>query len=99
MLGIVEVEFSAEVIEWREPAPYYFLAVPAEECAALEEWSFLSYGWGMLPVSAQVGETSWRTTLMPRNGGYLLPIKDAVREAEQIDDDDMVHARLTIGAS
>ena len=28
------------------------------------------------------GEPEWTTSLFPKDGGYLLPIKDAVREAE-----------------
>ena len=36
-LGAVEFEFSAPVIEWRGPSPYYYLPVPEEESADIAE--------------------------------------------------------------
>jgi hypothetical protein len=49
-----------------------------------------SYGWGAIPLRARIGATEWETSLLPKNGGYLLPVKAAVREREQFGDGDMV---------
>ncbi|TCO47847.1 acetyltransferase (GNAT) family protein [Kribbella antiqua] len=95
----MEQEFSGEVFEWRGPAPYYFVAVPEEEGAALRDVALAaSYGWGMLPIRARIGSTEWKTSLWPKDGGYLLPLKDAVRKPAGLDAGDAVEVRLTFEA-
>jgi GNAT superfamily N-acetyltransferase len=95
----MEQEFSGEVIEWRGPAPYYFVAVPEEAGDALRAAaSAASYGWGMLPIRARINGTEWNTSLWPKDGGYLLPLKDAVRKPEGLDAGDAVDVRLTFDA-
>lgn len=93
----MEVEFSGEIITWRGPSPFHFIAVPAAEVRILkDEWTFASYGWGMIPVTVHIGETDYTTSLFPKNGGFLVPVKDVVRDAEEVDDGDVVHVRLTL---
>ena len=95
----MEQEFTGEVIEWRGPAPYYFLSVPEEQGAALRAAaSVASYGWGMLPIRAQIGSTEWKTSLWTKDGGCLLPLKDAVRKPEGLGVGDVVNVRLTFDA-
>lgn len=91
------IDFSAPVWEWRGPAPYFFVSVPEDECAELEEVSaMVSYGWGMIPATVRIGETEWTTSLWPKDGGYVVPLRDAVRRAERIGDTDTVTVRLSI---
>lgn len=79
---MAHIEFTAEVIEWRGPAPYYFLAVPARGSERLRALSpALTYGWGMVPVTARIGEVEWTTSLWPKDGGYVLPLKVKARTA------------------
>jgi GNAT superfamily N-acetyltransferase len=95
----MDQEFIGEVIEWRGPAPYYFVSVPEQESVALRAAaSAASYGWGMLPIRARIGSTEWKTSLWPKDGGYLLPLKDAVRKPEGLDAGDAVDVRLTFDA-
>jgi GNAT superfamily N-acetyltransferase len=95
----MDQEFIGEVIEWRGPAPYYFVSVPEQEGVALRAAaSAASYGWGMLPIRARIGSTEWKTSLWPKDGGYLLPLKDAVRKPEGLDAGDAVDVRLTVDA-
>lgn len=51
----VAIAFEGEVIEWREPAPFYFVRI-AEEVLGEVHWAArtASYGWGCMPVAAQV---------------------------------------------
>jgi hypothetical protein len=56
----------------------------------------VSYGWGVIPVRASVGDTTWDTSLFPKDGRYLVPIKDAVRRSEQLADGDAVTVQLAI---
>lgn len=93
----MELEFSGEVWFWRGPSPYHFVTVPEDESAELQATaSLVTYGWGMVPVRARVGQTRWTTSLFPKNGGYILPLKDLVRNAESIDVGDTVTVRLGV---
>ena len=56
----------------------------------------MTYGWGMIPVTAQVGRTQWTTSLFPKDGGYIVPLKDAVRKAEALEVGDEVTVRLSL---
>ena len=94
----MEVEFTGDVFQWRGPAPYYYVAVPDDDSADIKEASaMLTYGWGVIPVVVRVGNTEWETSLFPKGGRYLVPLKDRVRRAEGIDDGDVIEVRLTAG--
>ena len=93
------LEFTAEVWFWRGPSPFHFVTVPEDECVALEAASRLvTYGWGMIPATVRVGDTEFTTSLFPKDGGYVLPLKDRVRRAEGIELGDEIAVRLTVDA-
>ena len=94
----MDFEFTGEVFQWRGPAPYFYVALPEQDSADLKEASsMLTYGWGVIPVVVRIGETEWETSLFPRDGLYLVPLKDKVRRAEGIGDGDVVEVRMTAG--
>jgi hypothetical protein len=94
----VDLEFSGELWHWVGPAPWYFVTVPAEHCDFLRAASrFVTYGWGMIPVTACIGGTRWRTSLFPKDGLYLVPVKAGVRKAERLHEGDTVRVRLEVG--
>jgi hypothetical protein len=93
----VQFEFSGEVWHWRGPSPYHFVTIPdarSEEIQALA--ASITYGWGMIPVQVCLGDTDWKTSLFPKDGGYVLPVKDSVRRAEAVELGDSVVVRLTV---
>jgi hypothetical protein len=91
----MRVEFTGEVFVWRGPAPFYFVAVPEDESRDVRTIAAaVTYGWGMIPVRARVGTTEWQTSLFPKEGRYLVPLKDAVRKAEGIGEGDRIDVRL-----
>lgn len=93
----VRVVVTGEVWHWRGPSPYYFLTVPDEQSAHLRAVAAaVTYGWGMIPVRAAVGRTEWATSLFPKDGRYVVPLKDAVRDAEGLDDGDTVTVQITV---
>jgi hypothetical protein len=95
----MDLEFSGEIIHWRGPAPFHFVAVPDEESAAIEAVSSLvTYGWGAIPVKARIGRTDFKTSLFPKGDRYLVPVKDAVRRAEQLMLGDPVTVHLYLDA-
>ncbi len=93
----MELSFAGRLIEWRGPAPYYFVAVPDEESADIREVAArASYGWGVIPVQVRIGDVDFETSLFPKDGGYLLPIKDVVRKHQGIAPDDGVTVEMTV---
>ncbi len=93
----MDMEFSGEIWFWKGPSPWHFVTVPEPESRDLETTAApLSYGWGMIPVTAQINETQWRTSLYPKNGRYIVPVKAHVRKAEGLDEGDVVIIRLTV---
>lgn len=93
------LEFSGEVIEWRGPAPHHFVALPPEEAEALGEVAAaLTYGWGCIPASVSLGSTTITTSIFPKDGGFLVPLRVALRRAEGVALGDEVHLRVEVGA-
>jgi hypothetical protein len=93
----MELEFEGRVVEWRGPAPYYFLAVPEEESADIKLAAKGMEYWGQVPVTASIGDTTFTTALFPKDGRYLLPLKAAVRRSAAIELDDVVAVALRLG--
>lgn len=93
----MDLEFTGQIWFWKGPAPWYFITVPEEECLALQEAAALvSYGWGMIPVTVQIGATQWTTSLFPKEGRYVVPVKSDVRGAEALEEGDTVPVRLAV---
>ena len=93
----MNLEFSGPIWYWRGPSPFHFLTVPEAQSNELKGIVHLvSYGWGMIPVQAQIGGTRFTTSLFHKDGLYVLPIKDSVRKAEGIAEDDYVTARIEV---
>ena len=93
----MDIEFSGEIWYWRGPAPWYFVTVPAKQCEDLRAMSrWVTYGWGMIPASVRIGKTEWKTSLFPKDGSYVVPIKASVRKAEHLEVGDQVTLRLEI---
>ena len=93
----MELTFTNVVIEWRGPAPYYYLPLPEEAAEDVHDVrQMATYGWGVIPVAARIGDVDFTTSLFPKDGGYLLPLKDAVRKPSGITVGDEVTVELTI---
>jgi hypothetical protein len=91
------LEFGGEAIEWRGPAPFVFVPVPEDLSAEIKAISNrVTYGWGVIPVIAQIGETEYKTSLFPRKGVYLVPVKVVVQKAEDVKVGDQVQVRLEV---
>lgn len=91
------MEFAGQVWEWRGPAPHHFVTVPEDCCEAIAETAaMVTYGWGMIPVTARMGDTEWTTSLWPKDGAYIVPLKLAVRRSEAVAIGDTVTIGLTV---
>ncbi|RYG36033.1 DUF1905 domain-containing protein [bacterium] len=93
----MDMEFEGEAISWRGPAPFVFVPVPPDLSAEIKAMSSrLTYGWGVIPVLAQIGATEYRTSLFPKDGRYLVPVKVVVQKAEGVKVGDLVKVRLDL---
>ena len=89
--------FSGELIHWRGPSPFHFIALPPAEAAEIRMVANLvTYGWGVIPVEAVIDGVEFTTSLFPRDGGYLLPVKDRVRLVLGLDLGDVVEVELAV---
>jgi hypothetical protein len=96
-VAMMRLTFGGTIFEWRGPAPFFFVAVPEEESAEIQAVSALAtYGWGVIPVRVELGDTMFETSLFPKDGAYLVPIKAAVRKSEDLDGGDYVDIVLTV---
>ena len=91
------IEFIGKIFIWRGPSPFFFVAVPAKPSRELKAISGLvTYGWGVIPVTVRIGKTEFTTSLFPKDGRYLVPIKASVRKAEDLEEGDKVTVRLEV---
>lgn len=82
----MEFSFSAEVWEWRGPAPFYFMSVPENANNKIaKQASAISYGWGAIPVTFTIAGREWTTSIFPKDGTYVVPLKAAVRAHNSIE--------------
>lgn len=82
-----------------EAAAWHFVSVPKDIAQAIKkEHGSLARGFGSLPVSVTIGESSWKTSIFPdkRSQSYLLPLKKSIRDKEDINDKDTITFVLTI---
>ncbi len=95
--AVARFRFDAEIIHWRGPSPFFFAPAPADQVEALRQAARLAtYGWGVVPVEAAIGGVTFRTSLFPKDGTYLVPIKDAVRRKTNLTAGDTISVELTI---
>ena len=93
----MHIEFDCKIWFWQGPAPWYFVTVPEQHSNDLKAIvGMVTYGWGMIPVTAQIGKTRWATSLFPKDGRYIVPIKASVRKAEDLDEGDNVTVWLEV---
>ena len=95
----MEWTFTGEVIEWRGPAPYLFVAMTPEDSEDLKEEARGLIYWGQVPVHVTIGDTEFTTALFPRDGRYLVPVKVAVQRAEAIGEGATVQVVLRLNVA
>jgi hypothetical protein len=91
--------FSAPLWQWMARRDeWFFVSVPedmSDEISARSEG--LTGGFNSVPVQVQVGATTWRTSIFPGGeGSYWLPMKKAVRVAENIERDSTVDVAIEL---
>jgi hypothetical protein len=96
---LLQVSFEARIIEWRGPAPFFYAPIPDAHAEAFRRAArTATYGWGCVPVEAEIGGVAFTTSLFPRGETYLLPLKVAVRRQADITLGDLIAVDVTIRA-
>jgi hypothetical protein len=93
----VDFEFVGSVVEWRGPAPFYFVRVPEEES---DDIKFAAKGieyWGQVPVTVRINDTEFTTALFPKDGVYLIPLRVSARKAAGIDVEAALDTTVEVG--
>ena len=96
-MAVMDFEFEGPVIEWRGPAPFFFVRIPEEESADIK---FAAKGleyWGQVPVRVRINDIEFGTALFPKDGSYLVPLKVAVRRSAGIAVDQLLAVGLNVG--
>ncbi len=77
---------------------WYFLTIDGDMAQAIRAHVAASAAWGSVGVEVTIGATTWRTSLFPSkaHGGWLLPIKAAVRKAEKLGAGSTLEAALVL---
>jgi hypothetical protein len=98
-MELMDFEFEGVVVEWRGPAPFFFVRIPEEESADIK---FAAKGieyWGQVPVLVRIRDIEFRTALFPKDGRYLIPLKAVVRATAGIDVEQTLGVGLNVGRS
>ncbi len=94
---MLSFEITGTVIEWRGPAPFYFVPTPPEVTEEIELYKReLSYGWGVIPAKVTIGQVTITTSLIRRDGSFYIPLKEAIRRPNQIQPGDEVSLLLEL---
>lgn len=93
-----DLRFTAPLWRWDGAAAWHFVTLPQEACEQVEdarEQAGGGAGFGSVPVEVTVGGSTWRTSVFPdRTRGFLLPVKAAVRRAEELAEGEAVAVHL-----
>ena len=83
-----------------EQGSWHFVTIQAEEAVEIRLESAASgirRGFGSVRVEAEIAGVAWKTSIFPeKSGGYLLPVKAAVRRACGISAGDTVRVSLQL---
>ena len=86
------------------PATWYFLTIEGDAADAVrlaaisEQWLERRRGFGSARVEARIGDSVWKTSVFPHreSGGWLLPVKTAIRKAERLAEGDAVTVSVSL---
>lgn len=96
---MLDFTFHAPLWLWKEGATWHFITVPEEPSAAIKSFApDAKRGFGSVRVKVSIGSSRWQTSVFPskETGGYVLPIKKAVRTAEGLGIGDEAEVTLTL---
>jgi hypothetical protein len=61
-------EFTAELWEWTSRTSWFFVSVPPDQSAEIEDQPRPPRGFGSVKVRARIGSSRWETSIFPSSG-------------------------------
>lgn len=95
----VHYDFQASVWRYSASSSWFFVSLPAELATEIRElFGKAEEGFGRLPVSCTIGQTTWKTAIWfdTKHNTYLLPLKSIVRKQESIQEGQTISIRVSI---
>lgn len=92
-------EFTSTLWRHHGDAAWYFITLPHDVADDIDQLTAPTHrGFGSVRVEVTIGTSTWRTSLFPdsKASSYVLPVKRAIREAEGLDDGDVVLASIDL---
>lgn len=89
--------FTAELWAHDGPAAWYFVSLPGDLADDLTA-ATVGSPFGSRRVEATIGGTRWSTSVFPdsKRSTFVLPVKQSVRRAEDLDDGALVEVTLRL---
>ncbi len=83
-----QISFKGTIQQFPGILGWHYVAVP-KECT--NDLKSQRRAWGMYPITAQVGNTSWHTKLMMKQGGdFFIALKLDIRKKENLSVGDII---------
>ncbi len=77
-----DISFKGTAQKFPGDGGWVYVAVPKKHKTYLQQQRF---AWGMYPITAHVGKTSWQTKLMMKKGGdFFVALNVVIRNKEKI---------------
>lgn len=93
----MQIEFESPVTRWdKRLEAWYFATLPEELSLELRELPAPQRGFGSLRVQARIGASIWRTSIFFSGNAFVLPLKKVIRDAQGIEEGDMLTVDLDI---
>lgn len=91
--------FTSELWEWQGKAAWHFFSLPEDVTDEIDErHADDAAGFGSVKVEVTIGATTWQTSIFPdtKRGTFILPVKKAVRMAEDLADGATAQLQLRV---
>ncbi|MBP6030211.1 MAG: DUF1905 domain-containing protein [Sphingobium sp.] len=95
-----QIDAGGPLVKWSgDKASWYFVVLSGDVVGEIHYAAMgRTGGFGSVKVRATIGNTTWETSLFPskESGGFVLPVKAAVRKAEGLSEGDAISLTLRV---
>jgi hypothetical protein len=93
----MRIEFESAVTRWEKRVDdWFFATMPEEISVELRDLPAPPRGFGSLRVQARIGASIWNTSIFFDGAAFVLPLKKAIRTAQDISEGDVVLVDLDV---
>lgn len=91
---------TGPLVRWNtEKASWYFVVLTGDVVGEIHYAAMgRTRGFGSVKVQVTIGSSRWSTSLFPdrKSGGFVLPVKAAIRNAEKLAEGDQISLLLQL---